>query len=756
MSTDSRKVITVSATGVSSGAICPEYVNLMPDASGALVPFVPASNESSSGSGPRPLVDFCTDEGQLIKLYSRGREVGELIDGEFSTIATVHADLQCALQAGQSVVLMTADGPRLLLSTADGWLYIGSQPDWPGVKFVAVTAGQICTDIPATDISGIDMRAATLAPAAVSQLSRTLLDAYSRLADDASASGLFVQPVVARYVVRGVGGHELFRSGPVVVALPGGWQCCSAVETGLTSAAENAATLASIRLEAEAYRIMAIVEAVDPASPWSKAIAAIEIQISPQLHPVDFSGHCEWRIEGGSSQSPVLRLGIPGATHAFAPYLSARARTVDGVVGRLDHLLSIVSRALPISTTAIRPLERPAHGKTAEEYALLQAVLKRPVSYTAGEFPASLLRRCSPPHSFAAGAVCESGDVVVWADITPLWFRGYDPRLWACDTADGEWRMSVSVLFYDDTERVAAYECEGSGGCPVTLSPLLSYPDPEARQLTIYLEHDDTVVTRSFNLTPAPDGSCAYYADPSLLPISLGDAVSVPSFISVDHTRRDRNHAAALIAAPKHSPLLPGSALECGSAPVCAVMPAVRSQSSWDFARTHLYAFSASGIYAVAIHSSRRLAAATMIDPRGVGSAADLVYHSDGILALTTAGEMLRVAGARAIEVAVPEAVATDASGLIKWSVRMPVGHRRAVRCLRLDMSASQFDGTLCVSADDGAGAAHSLPVLSLSVCGQVNAPLFARFAMPARCMLTVSLVGTASSDFRLSALYLF
>jgi hypothetical protein len=79
---------------------------------------------------------------------------------------------------------------------------------------------------------------------------------------------------------------------------------------------------------------------------------------------------------------------------------------------------------------------------------------------------------------------------------------------------------------------------------------------------------------------------------------------------------------------------------------IVAITPAVRSSSAWDFARTHLYAFSSTGIYAVAVNSARNALAAHLIDARGV-LRHDAVVATDGAVMAIAGGDLVSVSGSR-------------------------------------------------------------------------------------------------------------
>ena len=82
---------------------------------------------------------------------------------------------------------------------------------------------------------------------------------------------------------------------------------------------------------------------------------------------------------------------------------------------------------------------------------------------------------------------------------------------------------------------------------------------------------------------------------------------------------------------------------------------------------------------------------------------------------------------------------------LVEWSMRQEMPGR--LTGVGFAMASSSFNGTLTVSGDGGAGFGHSLPLVSLTVEGQVNHPVYARVVAPPRRVLTVTVKGRCEAD---------
>lgn len=318
---------------------------------------------------------------------------------------------------------------------------------------------------------------------------------------------------------------------------------------------------------------------------------------------------------------------------------------------------------------------------------------------------------------------------------------------------------------------------------PSALPALVCLSDPSASKLEIWIENlsDTSVKYASTILVPTADGTMAFAINPSLLPIALSPWTGEYPKSSATTENDCLRYAGAIVTACIARPYTALGALEVSSCPITALHPAVKSASSWDFTRCHLYAFSRAGIFTIAFGPAKNNPASALIDPRGVSEGSRTAYTSSGVMAVADTGQLLQVSGARTtmvldhadadtLEWFIPanqlrlhhsgattalslqnmerHAIqATDASGLIpvKWTARMALPSRRRPKSIRLAMAATNFTGTMLLAGDSGKGCR---PLLTLSVKGRINAPLTA-FVIAHPCsFLTISVSGVASPDF--------
>ena len=144
------------------------------------------------------------------------------------------------------------------------------------------------------------------------------------------------------------------------------------------------------------------------------------------------------------------------------------------------------------------------------------------MSFTSGSHTRTFRRRrriepdfaeLFPPHRFSAASVCSDGDTVLWSGITRRRFEGYPLEAFAPlraspDAPAGAWHASVRVEF-DDGESLVRMS-EGIGAPPLGVGPLLSYPSPHARRMTLALSAGGRSYRRWSTLCPMPRGAVPF------------------------------------------------------------------------------------------------------------------------------------------------------------------------------------------------------------------------------------------------------
>ncbi|MDE6324365.1 MAG: hypothetical protein K2L85_09580 [Paramuribaculum sp.] len=725
----------------------------------------------------------------------------------------------CAVADGEGWLVMTTAG-RLLVEAADTageqWNIRNPGTRPPDIRLSAVAAGDLSGQTPALTIKDIDLSRDTpsIPDSGLKSLSGSLVALYGSLCDRAAASKAWIQPVIARYRLLDSMGNAIFSSEPAIMSV-NGWQCCGLLTAECTRSSENSLSVPPMTLQASMFTIsMSIV------SLGSYAIAAdsVELLLTPQFHPTDTEAILPYRITRPASPTPALTTALPGATAFLADNSAARSRDLLRLTARFDKA-AFRAAAFSTAVPATHSIGNDRQFPSATESAMIRRALAITVNAASTTSIPSTLQAISPPHSFIARAAATAGDAVMWSDITILPGPASHP---CCPQTAGseetEWTGNLRVTMADGTsvDSLIGYPMPMPAGLP----PLVSYPDPKAVRLDLWVNNIDTSTIHhaAVGLATSEDGIRAIAINPSLqpTPTTPWTGTGFPE-APASGTAAGLRFPGALVSARAEAPGHPLGALILTPTPVTAIFPSVKSQSSWDFTRAHFHALSPAGIFSIGISADRRKIASSLTDPRGVSSRDATAFTPSGIAALTDSLQLLLIRGSRTatlldsisahsvgwesrgnrlwlgspsglcvisldtlrshtrsypapgcricslgpeLWIASAEKLAVAgvrpaSSTSVKWSARIPVGKPRRFRHACFVMAASRFYGTIRIRTDSGAGSGQSFPLLSLTVSGEINAPVIARMAATPRNFMTIDIEADVSPDFILSEITL-
>lgn len=764
-----------------------------------LLPMIAAEEYMSVGADRltllegnyRPIHHLDVGDGYTMMLLLSGTDLYSLLiddpehldEGVLTHVATLDAVPHCVTHATGVVYLMIDDGAfRVDYDEQSGeWTALGVMPQFPGVRITAANLTPFSATVEARQLTGSYRHwQGSLTTADLNNLTADLLDAYSRLKNDAATAGFFLQPVLARYHLFDGSDNLLYSSSPMMVSAPDGFQCVDK----LTLTTADFATLDSYALTATGYRLEVQAEAFT-GSPWAGVVARVEVEVTPILDPIDTAASAQCRLESVDASMGHVVVYMPGASVTMVATAAPRMAMIRKALATFGNV------ALPLATFA-----NPFRSGIA-------ATWLSPPTHPAAAIIATAQR-------FTARCVRNSGDVVAWGNVSML--RPFPPSIAEiaaeCDASTDYWRGCVSVTFSSGEERVV-WSGDGEGAAPVGLSPLLCYPSADAVEMTVAVVCGDRCVRQSFPLTPLAGTDYAYYLDASLAPVPLTTEASsyiVPSQYSVPRLLRGSVAVSSLAA-----PLLLTATRVIADGDVVALTPAVRSSSSWDFARTHLYAFSTSGIYATSINASRTIVAAQVLDSRRVTDEKAVAYTGAGVYAVAS-GDFIAIVGSKSVvvrhgvslshlawdseggmlwgvdnihgvmrlyDLELKREMTTDATagtelysagGLllladgstlsavnyssvatreVQWrrTIHLP-DPRQRLTTATFFLSASHFDGAISIRAHGGAGDAYSYPVATFIVKGEVNAPIGVTLVAPPRPYITIDVTAAVASDF--------
>lgn len=651
-------------------------------------------------------------------------------------------------------------------------------------------------------------RSTILHPSDAAAVKSDFVAAYSTVVSQAASRHRFVQPVIVRVIAHDSSGASVYVSPPVMLAPDAGVQCRSVdiplTGDGLSSAGETLlrAVPFSIGVDFPAGLVAA----------WGGRVVSVRIEVSPQIHAADFSGEPEVDFLSDQTSSAVtLRVsapGIPLTENQISADGSEFRRRVEGLLSHLDSVMltaftvNVAGDAVPPRTTGIyAALTADARVQVSR---LLSGV-SAPVDRCEGD--GLTLLSMNYPHSFSAGCGCVSGDTVVWGNLASRLFEGYHGAEYATRFSSeitGTTPVTAVVTLDDGSQLVVSDTL--SGQIPSAFSPLLTYPHPRARQLSVMVGNNAFTVT----LRPTPDGRMAYALAADCRPVEATTSLPMHIVPSADVVITDYPDCVA--AASPAGPLALLSIGRCGQGEVKAVTPAPRGNSSLDFARRRFYAFTSRGICSLAVGSGRNSIVATLIDGRPVSSSEavcmiegavaavagkDLVIvkgnsvrtvvsdcrcsmlgwnvsqrelwasgHPDGILVanattddfyirddvsptdlLTDSGRMyLRTADGYVSDASAEVAAAKR----IILVFRSSLPKRSCVNGLCVRMFGESIDGTVILTADNGVHTPLAYRLVEFSLVGSLDRPLESRvYAHPFR-YVTLTINALVSGDTRL------
>ncbi len=818
-----RKQIFVNACEMSAGNRSGVCTRLQLNSAGELEVF-PAPTVAAQGSW-RPLLSLHhRSDGTHYLLTATSPDPSgkyplalSTLSGEMPEIIGSLPDKPlCAATDGDGVVVMTDAGPNhiaLVATEQDKPVVLGPMPPVRPVILEAELRGSMTMSLGPLTFTGCDFTSATpLDATAHSRLTSAINDAYTDTAERASAAGLWIQPVVAFYRLRRADGRVIYTSAPKIISASSGWQCTAGIAAACTVSGESGnrtVAIPAITASFDTFRIKATIPADILPGEWGRMVATVEICVSPQLHPIDLSAKAAYVFTGGAAATTVT-IALPGATSHMASLDSRRRSEALEVTARAADACTVaVTLRPPAAATEIAAVTPPYAHSVREECSAISSLLGKAGAPTADDESSLRLRDISMPHSFSARTVAVDGDSAVWGDITPLPFPGHTPQEFVASTSGDsteEWD-ALSVVTLADGRQLTALT-SATGNRPLSVGPLVGYPSPEARRIDFWLRKSTSVYKASVSLQSDSQRRGSWHIEPSLTPIKL-EPTAEPMPDAGTATAPGARHRGFLVSAPAIAPLSASGCQMCSDAPIKTIVAASRSLSSWDFSRSHLHVFTPAGIYAVAINASHRIASASLIARRGVGSAASVTSTPQGTLALPSdGGHALLIKASRADPVVLPDSYEAcvynhesgvtwllsssgkltvmtqdgfispgltveamhDAQGLplmlsadglmlrpgvkateqtnVEWSTQIAIDGWRAVTDAVWFLQATSFEGTLSLRAHGGSG--ETYPLIVCDVSGQINSPIALRVMAPPRPYITAELKGTASPDFTL------
>lgn len=652
-------------------------------------------------------------------------------------------------------------------------------PDWidgetPEGVLRAVTAGtlrQTCDGL--TSGKGSDLSAGEeLCATDLRNLTRGLTGAYRRMMGEAGESGLWVQPVIARCRFLDCHGSTLHLSSPQLLGVGDLWQCMGPVDGEVTRRSDTDFTIGSLTLSAEAWRLNAVIPSRQDTG--MEQVAEVAVETTAVIDPVDASGTCEVSFVRKRDNAPVCRASLPGTSIGMSASTGVQRKRVMDLLSAGDRAWKVRGRFIPGESGMTVTVPAPAYDVSRSE--LMSGLrLSRPCPSDERE---RLLAAMMMPNRFEAAFGIRVGSSLVWGDVRPIAFPGYG----ASELFEpGSEEVSAEVEVLSAGGLVARRSVSGSG-LSRTLRPVVIYPNPMASRMRVLFDDGEAkeIALHGCGMTAAGFTSGVFSGD------AAGNA-EAPEGDEAVYGRVFSGYVVSADAAEPRVPLRAVSVCGCGLSGLCE---AVRSRSSWDFGKSHLYAFSGEGIFAVCFSGDKGYASATRIDRRaalhgGAVSPEGVYVPVEGGLAVVNGA---RVTGFLELP-ADAQKVAWDVErrlllcegvdgrlfwvspshevslvgepGEIVWLAELEYAQAKGALMVEVDMKCTGFSGIVWVESVGTGLSGCSREVLTAcgktSVEGTLTHPLRFRCLIGrAGCRMRVRIEGQCSGEFEVAGARLY
>lgn len=482
-----------------------------------------------AAAGLRPLTAFAIGSERYILLSDAAStlHIGRAplaSDSDLTAIGSLHIPGKIvSAHADDSIVslmILDADGSpsviRVFFASPTIATILPDPSEYPALALRSEGAGTFTSTVPARRVN-LSNYGSGLSRTEFRNLCNDYAEAYLSLASQVNSAGAFLQPALVRYRFLDSAGATIFESMPVLLSrdMDGTSQFVSYLQRSISLDGEVAET----QLSGSAWRLTPTI----PADFWTKApdVARIEILASPEFHPYHPDETPSF-ISVRRPSSFEASVALPGNVFGINPDSKTAPQRLSQVTAafsssRTGHVIATFRRGEfpedsatfgPATTTMTIPKQ-------------IRAVDSAITAAIATVNPDNL-RLFRFPNRIWAARFARDAAIVVGANLYALRAAPYLPSVMSVETdsnPSATWRASVAVTLADGAEILVANET-GHGHRPAALSPVISYPDPEARSLNVrVVDSQGKIYENKFPLTPC--GSIAAYVEPSFKPINL-------------------------------------------------------------------------------------------------------------------------------------------------------------------------------------------------------------------------------------------
>ncbi len=601
--------------------------NLRPTSTGAALE--PAPTPAPTGSGDWcPAATVSPGAGQPdITVYTSGNKIA-LLRG-LLPVATVEAGTApfTFITEGNLLYVVGQATTKVYRVSATGLKAV--ERPVPRVRFKVSTAAPVAATMGPVTLSRAYLAGETISRSDAGKVSAAASALWRRLDRGARNAGVWWMPALLAARILDSRGRCVYVSAPFYAMGP-----VEAFDGTMHLSSSDGRRTAGLEVTAPAWSINLEVDDLGSAGGY-----VCEVLATPMLQRVDPSAGFDVSLRRRADDSSFCTVtGIAGPAACRPGVPRDRVAALERLAGAFDSYATVLSRRtlLPGADGVARiAVEPSASGSAAADI----ASLTRHVDHNRIPMP-----WLGAPHSIGAAAVAAgpSSMLLVSPGVTP--FRGYLPEEMAAvtDSSAGTWHALCCVTFDDGSTSVVT--SEGTGDCPLSFGPVLSYPSPRAVSLYIAVRNASGVRSGTFPLTPDPDNRRALYVDPSLAPVCLPDEPE--AYVIPSHLPAVWNYEGYIAVAPAGDAGNPVVAVNPVPGQVEAAVPAQYRQASWDYGRSRFLLFTGAGVCSVVVPASRNSLSMSVIDSRVLQSSRAIVDAGEAIYAVLS-GELVKIAGGR-------------------------------------------------------------------------------------------------------------
>lgn len=594
-------------------------VNLMPSPhhGSALIP-APGPVTLPAPDGWRPICIL--SDGR--PLFAQGTAIGLAARGIITHTATLDSAPRCAAHISDTIIVLT--DTRCHRFDTD----LSPIPDpltaTPSVR--AVAAGNIRLDTPAVRLSATYAAGDRFSSADNRAVAAAIADTVRDIDTRARIAGQMWQPVLCAIRALDAHANTLFTTQPVLLSHPDTPD--SDLLVSLTST--DGRNIAPTAIELPVWQPQ--ITWPDGADPAAAGIASIELLCTPVIYRADLTRpRVEPRRRADQSAFCTVTF-MPLALGSGTFGSDGLTRRMLDIIARFDTISAIAWSGRPATTPATIPMATPSDLDT--DIATLRRALNHPVS------PVPYADALQAPGALiTAASVTSAGQAVLYTHPAIIRAAAAHPAQYFATTTDSAWQAWVQVTYADGSTRVTT--ASGLTGAPVTFSPVLSVPAPDATSMHIVVRTAGGLsMAGTYPLQPDPTARRSVYIAPAARPFRLPDVspvTTVPTESIAAVTLPDHILVAA-VSAPAN--ILFTTTPGVGS--IIALSPAHTSGSAWDYNRSHYYIFGTHGVYTLKVDLPRRSTSTAILDCRVLDTPQALLTTHHGTIA-SVSGDLVRL-----------------------------------------------------------------------------------------------------------------